>query len=369
VTDAEPRADGRTIADWVHENLAVHHEATNGRGEVELVCECFVCAGHQKLWINGTTGKWGCYRCGSADKLLTELVMQVLGWRFGKAMALARSLKPVRESRVALEAKLQAEDFSAPRMVEKPKGLRPAWAPLHWYLEDRGVTAESAERWQIHYCAFGRFGNRLLIPTLDRGVWIGFTGRAVDEHKKVKYLTEHQAGVVGVLGLDQAFLEEHVVVNEGPFDAIMTTQRGFVAVAAEGKSLTAEKMALMKAAGVKRVSIMFDSNDDEADWAAHRLCVRATDYFTDVGWCPLGGKTDPGDATPEQLAEAIAKRHFPTEREMKTAEAKARRSRERRLQKAIEEGRHEDQDARTARVHGLERQERVLGRVDHRRRP
>lgn len=367
MTDVEPRADGRTIADWVHENLSVHHEATNGRGEVELVCECFVCAGHQKLWVNGTTGKWGCYRCGSADKLLTELVMQVLGWRFGKAMSLARTLKPVRESKAAALAKLQVEDFSAPARLEIPRGSRPAWEPLHWYLEDRGVTAESAERWQIHYCAFGRFGNRLLIPTLDRGVWVGFTARAVDEHKKVKYLTERQPGVIGVLGLDQAFLEDHVVVNEGPFDAITTTQRGHVAVAAQGKSLTAEQMALMRAAGVKRLSVMFDSDDDEADWAAHRLCVRATDFFPDVGWCPLGGKTDPGEATPEELAAAMARRHFPSEREMKEAEAKARRSRDRRLQKAIAEGQRENQDERTARIHGVERQDRLVSRLDRRR--
>jgi DNA primase len=76
---------------------------------------------------------------------------------------------------------------------------------------------------------------RVVIPFLEAGETIYFTGRAVDEGVSPKYL--HIGGPVPVFNSDALWGEDRLLVVEGPFDVIRLAQLGHKAVAICGKVL------------------------------------------------------------------------------------------------------------------------------------
>ena len=138
------------------------------------------------------------------------------------------------------------------------------------YLQVRGLTTETARRWQLGVAA-----GRLVIPLHDAaGQAVGFCGRAMgDQQPKYRNSTGdllfQRNGLV--FGLDQAASvirrEGTALLVEGPLDVIQLHQAGFTqAVACLGTSVSALQLQLLQRHGMKQLLIALDG--DSAGQAA-----------------------------------------------------------------------------------------------------
>jgi DNA primase len=138
------------------------------------------------------------------------------------------------------------------------------------YLQVRGLTTETARRWQLGVAA-----GRLVIPLHDAaGQAVGFCGRAMgDQQPKYRNSTGdllfQRNGLV--FGLDQAASvirrEGTALLVEGPLDVIQLHQARYTqAVACLGTSVSALQLQLLQRHGMKQLLIALDG--DSAGQAA-----------------------------------------------------------------------------------------------------
>jgi len=90
----------------------------------------------------------------------------------------------------------------------------------HQYLHSRGITADEARAYQLHFCIEGWYSDRLVIPVWDehsRLVW--FQARDLLGTRKNKYLNPPNVDKSGLIyGLNQVQPGDRVVLVEGIFD-------------------------------------------------------------------------------------------------------------------------------------------------------
>jgi len=169
------------------------------------------------------------------------------------------------------------------------------------YLKQRGLTAQSAERWRLGYSA-----KRLVVPLCDpAGAVLGFTARSMGDQRP-KYrnsaadLLFQRNGVV--FGLDQARhaieVSGSALLVEGPLDVIQLHQAGIThAVACLGTSVSELQLALLQRHGMKHLQLAFDG-DDAGQAACERLLERllpqlcACDLQASVVSLPAGSDAD-----------------------------------------------------------------------------
>ena len=180
------------------------------------------------------------------------------------------------------------------------------------YLEQRGISADTVERFQIGYAPDGwdgaknalashgaavltragilrkregdngdyydYFRRRIMFPILESEKRvIGFGGRALDDSEPAKYLNSPDIPRVfskkyAVFGMAQARAAARtagrVIITEGYMDAIMLSQAGFgESVAAMGTALTAQQMQKI-ARMADNIVLAFDGDDagQKAAW-------------------------------------------------------------------------------------------------------
>ena len=132
------------------------------------------------------------------------------------------------------------------------------------YLQARGLSPETARRWQLGVAA-----GRLVIPLNDpAGQCVGFCGRAIGAQQP-KYrnsaadLLFQRNGLV--FGLDRAAetirREGVALLVEGPLDVIQLHQAGFLqAVACLGTSVSPLQLQLLRRLGLRQLLIAFDGD-------------------------------------------------------------------------------------------------------------
>jgi DNA primase len=216
------------------------------------------------------------------------------------------------------------------------------------YLDGRGVTAESVQRFRLGVAAdewndvprrvadkgiavdalkraglviekeqgggYDRFRNRLMFPiaAMD-GQIIGFGGRALGEEKGAKYINTPETPLYKkskvLYGLDLAReairKTRQAVLVEGYFDVIGLHQAGVAnTVAVCGTALTPEHVELLQRCDCREVTILFDG--DVAGLAAP---AKAAAALFPAG---LAGKvavlpTEGGKSDPDEFARATGK--------------------------------------------------------------
>lgn len=168
-----------------------------------------------------------------------------------------------------------------------------------------GVGLEDALRWRLGWTLRGRHAFRVVIPIDMGGRPVGFQTRTIKDGVKPKYLTssnvagrhapEAECGrpaAAMLFNADAIRRGREAVLVEGAGDVMgwHATHASPPAVGLLGVALTAEKIAVVRAAGPSRVVVALDAQPDaQRRAAAHVEDLRAHDLDAVLGaW--VGGK-------------------------------------------------------------------------------
>lgn len=261
-----------------------------GSGEQLNLTDCPACGGgERKTYINARTGLGNCFHGACNVKFnkfkLIRAVSGLSGAELDEhltSVASEQGWMPKKE-----RATLVLADLQLPSNVDQ---LPNAGRNLK-YLEDRGVTTESCQWFNLGYCHKGYwgyklstgeerwvfYGKRVIIPIADlAGKLVSFQGRDVTGEQEPKYLFPVGYAVSGRHLFNANTFEDgvhtHAVVGEGAFDAIaihqamagQPTMRALIALATFGMHLSGgddsqlDKFIQLRERGLKHVTIMWD---------------------------------------------------------------------------------------------------------------
>lgn len=247
------------------------------------------------FYVFPETQTWHCFgACGEGGDVFT-FIMKRENLSFGEALRLlARKagveLEPLtpEQARAAAQRERLREVMSAAATYYHNQLLHsPAGEEARAYIRHRGLTPETAERFQLGYApdqwealkghllgrgyaladltaaglvveredgsgSYDRFRHRLMIPIRDSGGQvIAFGGRVLREEEMPKYLNSPQTPLFNksatLFGLDMARetirRRDQAVIVEGYMDVLQAHQHGFTnVVASMGTSLTKDQL-------------------------------------------------------------------------------------------------------------------------------
>ena len=169
------------------------------------------------------------------------------------------------------------KEVSTDEGVNKPLTFELKLDPEHPYLEERCVDLETINHFGIGFCGRGMMKDRVCIPIHDEnGELVAYAGRWANNDVPddvEKYMLPPKfakSKVLFNLHRVAAMEVEHVVVVEGYFGAMRLHALRVPVVAVMGTSISEEQVALLVAAGVKRVTVLMDG-DSAGENAAEKV--------------------------------------------------------------------------------------------------
>lgn len=179
------------------------------------------------------------------------------------------------------------------------------------YLQSRGFSPRDlCDRYDVRWCPEGAFGDRVIVPIYmhespHSRVLCGWTGRSVGR-SPIRYKAYPPGDALSHCLLETGYVspESHLVVVEGPFDALKVAEAGdYVAVALMTNRVGPGKLSrlLQLARRARRCSIMLDS--DAFETQAFQLKTDMLGHG-DLVMLPSGAK-DPGDLSPQQIRSLL----------------------------------------------------------------
>lgn len=170
----------------------------------------------------------------------------------------------------------------------------------HPFLEERGVTPEQAERYELGYCKGGIMKGRIAIPIHNpSGQLVGYVGRWASEdipekeeryrfpkgfHKSLELYNIHRAA--------QNNHQRHLTLVEGYWSAIRWHDAGIPVAALMGTSLSDEQAQLVRDAGFKYVTLLLDGDDAGRLASAANASILAKYIYVRIVELPEGEKPD-----------------------------------------------------------------------------
>lgn len=198
-----------------------------------------------------------------------------------------------KQGRPALEY-LENRGFTRESIERFQIGFAPdSWETASQFLQKRGMDLNTAEKVgligkrQSDGKPYDRFRNRIMFPIWDRtGAVVAFGGRVLDGEDEPKYLNSPESKIFQKgktlygLNLSRADMrqKQHAVIFEGYVDTIAAFRAGVTnGVATLGTSLTEDHAAILKR-NVQSVTICYDS-----DRAGVEAAFRASEILTKQG--------------------------------------------------------------------------------------
>jgi len=268
----------------------------------EVLLACPRCQ-RKKLYANPTNNRFYCQRCqhkGRLPYLLVELgriTVEEAQELCGEAQTERRPL-----SYQATPACPLPEGFIS---FSDPDDRA---APYEQYWLDRGFSRDLLLRYGVGYCAYGRYGGRLVVPVVQQGVLVHWIARDVFGRADTKVLTPLSNVQSNVLFNGDILAGGDVVICEGVFDALRLPDR---CVATFGKRLSAAQRALLLQAGVKRVTFAWDA-DARLEAVRTALSLRGA---LSASVARLTGK-DPAEMSEQDFLACLADARPPTDSDL-----------------------------------------------------
>ena len=171
------------------------------------------------------------------------------------------------------------------------------------YLLSRGLNIDLIRMFDIRYCPTTK---RIIFPVYLDSKVVGWQGRDItNKWKEVKTypksLTSKGFKKSRMLyGYDRIFNAEHIMIVEGPVDAIKSYLCNGVALF--GKSMSKMQYSLIRGMpNLKKITIALDS---EESIAINDICQKLNPFYdVFILKMPLG--TDPGDYSPNKIIELL----------------------------------------------------------------
>ena len=176
----------------------------------------------------------------------------------------------------------------------------------HPYVSER-LGADLAARYGVGVCgpdSRSMMAGRCAVPIHNAaGELIAYAGRYLgDDPKEPKWLLPKGFEKRQVLfNAHRVWGSLHVLLVEGFFDALHLHSLGIPAVACIGTAVSEEQVTLLGDLGVKRITVLFDGDDEGQAAAVAAVPVLARALFVRLGSLPVG--CDPDEAPEEHLIE------------------------------------------------------------------
>ena len=273
----------------------IEYKETSGTsGEQVNIKECPACGSAKwKVYLNRDSGLGNCFVCDTTFNRWTFLkdylgtLDKAVIFKYIDSLAKGLGYRPKKRMKVVVEA----DDIQAhlPESIPLPDRA----GNNAKYLEERGITAKYAKRFNLRICRYGshvykkgeeewsqRFDDRIIIPIFDlEGELVTFQGRDITGESDRKYLFPAKLPATGRYLYNgheaKALHAKELIMNEGAFDVIPTAiacdvfpeLRRVVPVGSFGKHLTDSKTGvsqvdalrtLRRTAGLESVTIMWD---------------------------------------------------------------------------------------------------------------
>ncbi len=288
------------------------------------------------------SGTWRCFgQCNEGGDIF-KYVMKKEGWDFPTALKYLADKAGVKLEPVTPEKQAEEEEFSRLRslMEEAVTFYRsqllqnPAGQAAARYLEKRGITAESMERFGLGYApeswdavekyltskgysheelvqagmlsenpdsgkSYDRFRHRITFPIRDMlGKMAGFGARILNPEDQPKFLNSPQTALFDkgrlLYGLDQARkairAADQVVIVEGYLDVIALHQTGFTnTVSPMGTALTEDQLRLLKRL-TRRIVLALDADaaGEKATLRGLEVARQTMDHSQELGFDARG---------------------------------------------------------------------------------
>ncbi|WPH68508.1 DNA primase [Stenotrophomonas phage BUCTxx99] len=324
--------------EWVIQDEGLDYKESWGHNGRQLnLRHCPFCGNNKyKVYINADTGLGNCFAGSCSQGSFNK-------WQFLREVydLTGRDLHRKIEDAAGEQGwkpKTAVKKFD-PGPLNLPD-CEAAWtmSPMPKYLVDRGVTSEIAEHFDLGYCESGWFvvkdpageeikqnyAKRIIIPVYDvNGEIVSFQGRDTTGTSDRRYLFPPMFSGTGTqlyniqnwkVGM------ESVVIAEGAFDAIgvyralkaKKLDSKMLAAASFGMSFTESpngndqisRLLELKERGLKEVIFMWD-DEAPAIKAAIAACKKVKRYGLRVKIAIVKGAKDPGDATVDQIMDAL----------------------------------------------------------------
>lgn len=181
----------------------------------------------------------------------------------------------------------------------EPLSMRLTLEHTHPFLEERGISSQTAERFELGYCKAGIMKGRIaiLIHNLE-GEIVAYVGRWANEeipedtirykfpklfHKSLELFNIHRA---------QTFGARHLTLVEGYWSSIRWHDAGIPVAALMGTSCSDEQAQLVLAAGFKYVTLLMDGDDAGRKAAEANASILAKHVYVRLVELPEGEKPD-----------------------------------------------------------------------------
>lgn len=238
-----------------------------------------------KLVVNVELGIYNCWTCHPPTK------GKNLAYLLKKVNAHPDHVKEMKSYFSQTNVK---EEVEVDQVVSLPKEFRPLYDNSDTsfdkkraiaYLRSRGVYEDDIKKYNIGYCSFGRYENRIVVPSYnDRGILNYFVARSMDSSSSRKYDAPSckKSEIVGMENTINWSIP--VILCEGAFDAI-TIKRN--ALPLFGKTIPKAVMTKLVDSVVKTVYLALDEDalKQSIDYAKQLL-----DYGKEVYLLDLEGK-------------------------------------------------------------------------------
>lgn len=177
----------------------------------------------------------------------------------------------------------------------------------YWH-GSRGFARATIKAWRL---GGDRMANHATIPLrTDDGDVVGVIRRQLAKGAHPRYLNpkgfDKRLSLFGVSMLDdKRGSGSHVVLTEGPLDAIRVWEAGFPGLAILGSALSVEQARALHRLGTERVTLFFDNDEPGFKIAEDAVALLVDDFDLDAAVYRYGMPDDPGGMTREQAKQAL----------------------------------------------------------------
>lgn len=227
------------------------------------------------LHVNLHKNAYLCHTCGAGGRNVAYIIRDVLGYMpYNKdaakdiALISTNRKKFVKSIRRRLWPK-KDQAAVVPLPEEFKRLILPAVTEtgriMYRYLRWRGLTDDDIDAYGLGYCAAGKWAGYIVFPFYQGGFPVYFTSRAVLAQSSRKSLNPEEDRRWYLYNYDRAIKERHIVIVEGPIDAIRV---GRYAMGIGGKVLREEQIDLLDLDHVDEITVVMDA-DAHADTLAN----------------------------------------------------------------------------------------------------
>jgi DNA primase len=235
-------------------------KAKPDKNKMDHMFHCPICKHKKpKLVVNIVTGQYNCWTCHPATKGKTPVsLFKKLEVAADKIIEMKQyfkgdktSLENYNPTKVTLP-----EEFISLSII--PNGINIEYRHAMAYLKQRRISREDIKKYDIGYCASGRYRNRIIVPSYDKNGQLNyFIARSFEKDPFLKY-DAPSCSKTEIIGFEYLInWKIPVILCEGSFDAIAIKRN---AIPLFGKTIPKALMMKLVESDVKTVYIALDND-------------------------------------------------------------------------------------------------------------